>query len=210
MHILLVDDHKLFLDGFCLLLDKLDHHVQISSFDKGHDALEQITVADKFDLIILDLSMPDMNGIEILKTIRKMNILSPVVFVSSTDDIKKIALAMNAGASGFIPKHVDSAQMILALEQVLSGDYYIPNEMIDALNNAMIAIKNQARSIQSLTQRQLEVLQLISQGKSNKDIALTLSISEPTVKSHISVIFQTLQVSNRTASVHLAEKLGLI
>ena len=210
MHILLVDDHKLFLDGFCLLLNKLNSSVNITACDSGKCALENIPKAGNFDLIILDLSIPDIDGISLLAKIRQLNILSPVVFVSATENINKIAQAMNAGASGFIPKHSDTGDMLQALEQIVAGEIYIPPDMAAEIKSELENIKDHTGNFKSLTQRQQEVLQLISKGSSNKEIADSLCISEPTVKSHISVIFQTLQVSNRVECIRQAESAGLI
>ena len=210
MDILVVDDHSLFLDGFCLLLNKLNNSVRITSFNTGQSALEVISQNNHFDLIILDLSIPDIDGISLFNKIRQKKILSPIVFVSATENINTIAHSMHIGASGFIPKNYDTNEMLSALNQVLSGEIYTPPELNSAINSEIDTINQLKEKFVSLTKRQKEVLQLISKGSSNKEIAEELSISEPTVKSHISIIFQTLAVSNRVECIRQAESTGII
>ncbi|MDH5425144.1 MAG: response regulator transcription factor [Gammaproteobacteria bacterium] len=210
MDIFVVDDHQLFLDGFCLLLDKLNADTRITSCNNSQEGMKILSKNNNYDLIILDLSIPDIDGITLLKDIREKNILSPVVFVSASENINQIARAVLAGASGFIPKHSDTTVMIDALSEILSGNFYLPAALTPLIEKELDYLYKQADSVTALTKRQQQVLQSLSKGLSNKEIADLLSISEPTVKSHISIIFQTLNVKNRVECVREAEKVGII
>ena len=210
MNILIVDDHKLFLDGFCLLLKKLNHQVSISAFESAGKALQLLDDSSEWDLIILDITLPDLNGIDVLKTIREKKLLTPVVFVSATENIYKIACTYYLGANGFIPKACDTQVMLTALQTILDGEIYYYPELKLVIEKQLNELSVQDSIHKGLTARQLEVLKIMSQGASNKEIAEMLFISEPTVKSHISIIYQLFGVKKRVECIRKAELLGLV
>ena len=210
MNILIVDDHVLFLEGFRLLLDKLDQPLDVHACHSGRKALEQLSSKTRYDLIILDLAIPDVDGITLLKKIKSRRILSPIVFVSASENIKQIAQVLHFGASGFIPKNSSSDIMLDALRKVLAGNVYVPQPLISAINDEIKNLKAINCKLQELTPRQKEVLRLVSTGYANRDIAESLEISETTVKTHITVIFRTLNVGNRVECIREAERLGII
>ncbi|MFK5915031.1 MAG: response regulator transcription factor [Woeseiaceae bacterium] len=210
MNIIIVDDHKLFSDGFCLLLKKLNQDVVISAFERGELALESLKGSSDWDLIILDINLPDIDGIKILQVIRKQGILIPIVFVSATENIYKISCTYYHGANGFIPKVSDTAVMLSALQSVVDGEiYFYPDLKISIEMQLSKLVKNYDVS-EKLTNRQFEVLKIMAKGASNKEIAETLFISEPTVKSHISIIYQLFDVNKRVECIRKAEWFGLV
>ena len=188
MNIIIVDDHKLFSDGFCLLLKKLNHDVSISAFEHGEQALQALKGSSGWDLIILDINLPDIDGVKILQKIRKQGILVPVVFVSATENVYKIACTYYHGANGFIPKASDTQVMLSALQSVIDGEIYFYPDLKTSIDMQLNELSKNHDISDKLTNRQLEVLKIMAKGASNKEIAETLFISEPTVKSHISII----------------------
>lgn len=210
MEILVVDDHKLFLDGFCLLLKKLNHEVSISAFECGEKALTAYNSSSDWDLIILDITLPDIDGLEVLKTIRKQGGLTPVVFVSATENVYKIACTYFHGANGFIPKACDTQVMLSALQSVIDGEIYFYPDLKLSIDIQLNELSKNRDVGDKLTNRQLEVLKIMAKGASNKEIAETLFISEPTVKSHISIIYQLFDVNKRVECIRKAEWLGLV
>ena len=210
MKILIVDDHKLFLDGFCLLLKKLNHHVSISPFESAEAALELLEKDPDWDLIILDITLPDHSGIDVLKIIREKGLFTPVVFVSATENSYKIACTYHHGANGFIPKSCDTEVMLSALQSVIGGEIYFYPDMKLVIEDQLSSLVNNNELKEKLTSRQLEVLTIMAKGASNKEIAEQLFISEPTVKSHISIIYQLFEVKKRVECIRKAEWLGLV
>lgn len=210
MNILVVDDHKLFLDGFCLLLKKLNHEVSISAFEYSEKALEQLKASSDWDLIILDITLPDIDGIEVLKIIRQQGLLIPVVFVSATENTYQIACTYYYGANGFIPKSCDTQTMLLALQSVIAGEIYFDPDLKVVIERQLDEMLQHKDIAEKLTKRQLEVLKFMSDGASNKEIAEILFISEPTVKSHISIVYQLFGVKKRVECIRKAEWLGLV
>ncbi len=210
MEIIVVDDHQLFLDGFGLLLRKLNTEVNLHNCEDAEKALAAIKENKNIDLVILDINLPDMDGVELLKQIREQGMLVPVVFVSASDNIYKIACTYYYGGNGFIPKTADTEEMLAALQQVLDGEIYFPPAMKHAIEQQLEEIQKIQQVRDQLTSRQLEVLKIMAQGASNKEIAEALFISEPTVKSHISIIYQLFNVNKRVECIRKAEWLGII
>ncbi len=210
MEIVVVDDHQLFLDGFGMLLSKLNHEVNLHTYENADKALSAIIENNDIDLVILDMSLPDLDGVEVLKKAREQGILVPVVFVSASDNIYKIACTYYYGGNGFIPKTTDTEEMLQALQQVLEGEIYFPPDMKLAIEQQLQEIQKIQQVREQLTSRQLEVLKIMAQGASNKEIAEALFISEPTVKSHISIIYQLFNVNKRVECIRKAEWLGIL
>ncbi len=206
MKILLVDDHPLFLEGFELLVARLDSHATLLTVANPALLFETILQHQDLDLITLDLSMPGLDGFKVLEWVRQQNILVPVVIVSATENLQDIAEAMQSGASGFISKSSQADEMLAALQCVLDGDIYLA----DTIRQDLRRMQQQQDDFQKLSKRQSEIVKLLSTGNSNKQIAALLNISEHTVKSHLQTIFQILDVSNRTECVCKVEQLNLI
>jgi DNA-binding NarL/FixJ family response regulator len=206
MNILLADDHPLFREGVRHVLAQLDKQVIIHD---AHDYPTLFNVAaahPDLDLALVDLNMPGMGSHDAILRFRDEFPDIPLVILSATESRADIQRTLNAGALGFIQKSSPSRVMLEALHQVLGGDIYIPPALTDSLE----AHPDQASSIlPHLTCRQLEVLKLLIQGKTNKTIGQKLGLSEGTVKIHMAAIFRALNVSNRTEATIAARNLGL-
>lgn len=207
MKLFIVDDHQLFIDGMRHLLTHLGGVSVIEESNRAEEAIEKLEKEDNFDLVLIDLAMPGMDGLAILQRLREAGSVTPVVVISAEEDISRIESALELGALGYIPKAQSGIDMLRALEQVLSGEIYIPDSVRERLSHY------QARRHPedgTLTRRQMDVLGLVAKGYSNKQIAAALFLAEHTVKVHIAAILKALGAHNRTECVHKARSLGLL
>jgi len=202
MKIIVADDHTLFREGVRHLLMRLDDDVSVLEADCHDAALHLLKDNPDTNLALVDLHMPgreDMSGLtELLDNAQTI----PVVVLSGSEELETINRVIKAGVMGFIPKHEHAEVMLCALRLVLSGGVYVPPLYL----SSTIA----DRQIQKrLTPRQIEVLQQLRKGLSNKEIGHLMHLSEATIKSHISAIFRELNVDNRLQAVTAAIMLGL-
>ena len=211
MKILLVDDHALFRDGMRYVLRKLDEQVDILDAGNFPDGLNLASDNPDINLALLDLNMPGSDGAASIKLFHTRNPDVPLVVVSGTDQRDDIERVMNSGAMGFISKMSSGQDMLHALRLVLDGGIYLPPQL---LQQALGQVREDKRSWRTnefgLTVRQMEVLQHLANGLSNKDIALTIGLAEGTVKIHVAAIFQALRVNKRIEAVQAAQRLGLL
>ncbi|MBV1919049.1 MAG: response regulator transcription factor [Pseudomonadales bacterium] len=221
LHILLVDDHPLFVDGFKHMLAQLRPHVSVQVALNFSSALQILDSEAVFDIVLLDMGLPDVDGYAAIQTIRGHYPLQPLVVLSANEEKQLINLALAEGVQGYIPKSTRSEVMIGALNLVLAGGIYIPKialsmgeqrgQSINAIP-APIRIKQPQRSDgirELLTPRQITILENLANGLSNKEIARELNIADGTVRVHMSTIYRILGVDNRTQAVVKASKLGL-
>jgi len=207
MRILVADDHQLFIDGIRHILIKLDAVVEITEANRVEQAIEILESDQMFDLILIDLSMPGMDGMSILQRMHERKAWLPLVVVSAEEDIRTIKSALDAGALGFIPKAHSSRQMLSALSAILEGEIYIPADIERQIDN----LESRRSSVDTgITKRQHEVLELLAKGYSNKQIATSLFLTEHTVKAHIAALFSALQAGNRTECVQIASRQGIL
>ena len=213
MKILVADDHELFREGLRHVLQQLDEGTSIIEASDYPQILKLAETESGIDIVLLDLSMPGMPWTEGLQLLRqKLSPNTPVIVLSASDDRAHVLQAVNLGAAGFIPKTSSSRVMLSALKLVLSGGVYLPPALLeqgapDVLENAPKPVLDGAASF--LTPRQREVLVLLGQGKSNKEIARVLNLAEGTVKLHVTAILKALNVNNRTRAVVAASQMGL-
>lgn len=214
MHILVADDHQLFIDGIRHILAKLGTDVTITEATRAEQAISHMESGREFDLILLDLNMPGMDGMSILQRERERKVWLPLVIISGEEDARIIKSALDAGALGFIPKAHGSQQMLSALQSVLDGEIYIPENIQKQIDNLETrrppSEANDALKASGISKRQYEVLQLMAKGYSNKQIAASLFLTEHTVKAHISALFAALNAGNRTECVQRAERRGIL
>lgn len=216
MHVLIADDHQLFIDGMRILLGKLDESVQVTECNNAERAIEILESGASFDLVLIDLSMPGMDGMSILQRMHNRKVWLPLVVISGEESLHTIKAALDAGALGFIPKSHNSQQMIAALESILDGDIYVPEEIevqLDSLATRRppeIADTNATLKAMGITRRQYDVLLLLAKGYSNKQIASSLFLTEHTVKAHVSALFGVMNSRNRTDCVRTAQRLKII
>lgn len=209
MHILVVDDHPLSRTGIAMVVEQLEADVQHAGVGSCEEALHLIDGGAAFDLILLDLHLPGTDGMDGLAQLRDATPATPIVILSATEDSEKIRLAINAGAKGYIPKSSDSTIIISALRLVLSGGVFLPINLLQ--ESARSAPGNAQKSDgNGLTARQLEVLQLLVRGESNKQIANALGTAENTVRVHVAAILKLLGVKNRTEASYAARSRGLL
>jgi DNA-binding NarL/FixJ family response regulator len=216
MKILHIDDHVLFMEGMNYALQALAADVTVVQATHCREALELAAGQADFDLALLDLHMPGMHGHACLKAFCDAHPRLPVVVLSASEEVSDVRLALDQGASGFIPKSSPTLVMISALRLVLAGGIYIPPLMLAVIASShYVADKPHAAiapnsSGHKLTERQRDVLMLLAQGKVNKVIARELGIGEGTVKIHLASIYGALNVGNRMEAVLAAQQMGLV
>jgi DNA-binding NarL/FixJ family response regulator len=211
MRILIIDDHTLFREAFILLLREYDPKVTAIEASSAEEALNALEYYPDLDLILMDYMLPGMDGISALPLIRQTNPTLAVMILSGSDDRSVAHNALAEGAVGFIHKSAGSQEMRNAVRLVLQGEVYAPLAMLTR-EQVQKPAPEQAPVNQEfrLTQRQLEVLRLMSQGRPNKIIARQLGIAEATVKLHVSAILNSLNVRNRTQAVLEATRRRLL
>lgn len=192
LSLLLVDDHKIFLDGLALALTPLTSSIQIEKAENAEQA-EKLLQAQDFDLILLDLRLPDMPGLELLRRWQGQGRMTPVAILSASESNQDAQDALKAGALGFIPKSADGDSLREAVSRVLLGEVLPPPR---------------PTTIVELTPRQQEILPLLAEGLPNKLISRRLGLSEDTIKTHLKSLYQELNVHSRTACVAAARQRG--
>ncbi len=218
MNILLVDDHPLFREGMSMLLRSLLENVSTLEAGSCEEALEKLASTDQVDLMLIDIGLPGMSGLEGLSVVRRDFPDIPVVVLSSNDDRESVLSALDRGAMGFVPKSSSKGVLEAALKLILAKGVYLPANVFLA-ERAGTDIRmpltpiGQQRNITceqlGLTPRQTDVLHLVLQGKSTKTICRDLNLSISTIKTHTSAALRALNVTTRTQAVIAAGKLGL-
>jgi DNA-binding NarL/FixJ family response regulator len=206
--LVIADDHPLFRGALREAVSGLFEGTEIAEAGSFDEVAKQLDKGGDVDLILLDLTMPGVRGFSGLMFLRAQYPSVPVVVVSANDDPAVIRRCMDFGASGFIPKTLGIDEMLEAIMRVLKGGVWTPPDVdlaggSDAEASAMMA------RLASLTPQQVRVLMMLSEGLLNKQIAYELSVSEATVKAHVSAILQKLGVDSRTQAVIAAAKIEL-
>lgn len=205
--ILIADDHPLFREAISSVISSGFVGSEIIETADLDSALDITRDNDDLDLILLDLNMPGMHGLNGLISLRNEAPTIPVVIVSAEEDKQVVLQAITYGACGFITKSSPRAQMTEAIQQILNGNVYLPSDIIrtgkESSNRRSRHEGNpiSPELLSSLTRRQLLVLERMSKGESNKQIAYNLNIAETTVKAHVSAILRKLSVHNRVQAI---------
>jgi DNA-binding NarL/FixJ family response regulator len=210
VRILIVDDHALFREGLRFLLRDLDRHLEISEAANCTEALAM--AGEPFSLVLLDLHMPGVNGLEALAALREAFESSRIVVLSGEEDPRLVRKVIDAQAAGFIPKSSTPQVLLGALRLVLADGVYLPTVALKDLGEGPGGQPRGAGGDPlggTLSGRQLDVLRKAVEGKANKVIARELGISEGTVKAHLAAAFRALGVRNRTEAVYVAARSGL-
>lgn len=204
MKCLLVDDHALIRDALALLIAM--HHPRVDLCHAACLATACRLLADEPDiqLVLLDLALPDSNGIATLSTLRHAAPSARIVVLSADERPETVLAALDGGAAGFIPKTTESGLMRDAIATVIAGGVYVP----PSTGTAEFGVPNAGNAL-GLTPRQVDVLRLLIDGRSNKAIARAMALSPSTVKTHLEAIFRRLNASSRTQAVVAAARLGL-
>ncbi|EYD75991.1 Transcriptional regulator, LuxR family [Rubellimicrobium mesophilum DSM 19309] len=202
---LVVDDHPLFCDALAITLRAVAGVGRTEVADSLGAALARLAAGEGVDLVVLDLHLPDVSGLEGLVRLRAAARGAPVVVVSSLDDPRVVAAALQAGAAGFVPKHSGREVFRAALARIGQGGVFVPEGLALAAPAAAAPAEALAR-LSLLTRQQARILELICEGKLNKQIAYDLAIADATVKAHVTAIMRKLGVQTRTQAVLLARQ----
>lgn len=208
MKILLVDDHQMFLDGLRGILTESGLATEIDAVNNGQDALKKL-LSGAFDIALIDLRLPIMDGFTLLAELNQRNNLTPVIIVSASRDPDDMQKSAELGAMSFIPKSSSGQRIIQTINDVLDGKVTYTNDGSPAGDSAFLTDSEEWAAQHNMTRRQLEVLRLVRKGLSNQAIAEQLCLSVATVKSHISAIFHALGAQSRSESSKKAHQLGL-
>lgn len=205
---LIVDDHPLFCDALSMTLKAVAGIAEIETADRLETAIRRVDLSPVPDVILLDLNLPDVNGIDGLIRLRQAAAQVPVVVVSSLADNRVIAACMAAGAAGFVPKHSRREVFRAAFEALRAGQRFLPEgyEAPPEGKSRATARDEAIGRLALLTRQQAKILQLICEGLLNKQIAYELSIAETTVKAHVTAIMRKLGVQSRTQAVLIARE----
>lgn len=199
---LIVDDHPLFCDALDLTLRSVAGFVKVRTADCLEAALNTLDGLVPPDIILLDLNLPDVSGLDGLMRLRRKSAGAKIIVVSSMTDNSIINGAITSGAAGFVPKHSRRAVFKDAIDQIKEGKTYTPAGFVKGCDSG--AADDTLTRLSSLTNQQARILNLICEGKLNKQIAFDLSIAETTVKAHVTAIMRKLGVQSRTQAVLVA------
>ncbi len=202
--IIIADDHPVFRDGMCRLVSSALPHAQLIEAGTMEEVLAAVQAHGAPDLFMLDLLFPGMNPRETLPALRQQCRKSSIMIVSMLDDEATIDRVMAYGADGYVVKSIPAQEMLAALMSVRSGDFVVARPSITAMTSNVPG----PADVMDLTQRQREILSLIREGQSNKEIGRKLSLSPFTVRNHISLLFRMLKVQTRADLSAKADKSG--
>lgn len=206
---MVVDDHKMIREGLKQLIE-FDGEIEvIAEASSGKECLKVLETVTP-DVILLDINMPDMSGIEVLKELKKINKHLRVLMLTVHSEVEYLIKAVDIGVEGYVLKDSDSSELVKAIKEIHKGGNYIQPQLIPILNHSLINRKQEKTMVDKLTKREVEVLTYIAKGMFNKDIAEVMGISERTVKNHISNIFKKIDVLDRTQAAVFAIKNDIV
>ena len=207
--VMIVDDHIMMREGIKKLLE-FDKSIEvIEQASDGLECLEKIEGV-KPDILLLEIDMPQMNGIEVLEKLKEQNNPVKVLVLTVHSEIEYLVKAIDIGASGYILKDSGSAELKNAIQCIMENNPYIQPSLIPALKSRLVVRDIDKEKLEALTKREMEILTQVASGMFNKEIANNLDISERTVKNHISNIFKKIDVSDRTQAAVFAIRNNLI
>lgn len=197
--VMVVDDHKMIREGLKQILE-FDGDIEVvAEADNGKDCLKKLRTGEaKPDIVLMDINMPVMNGIDALQSIRKKRTKLKVLMLTVHNEIEYLLKAVDIGIDGYILKDSEAMELVRAVKAISFGETFIQPSLIPMLNSKLIARDMDQEKMERLTDREIEVLKLVAIGLFNKDIAKRLEISERTVKNHMSSIFKKLTCTDRT------------
>lgn len=209
IELMIIDDHSMVREGLKQLLE-LDENIKvIAEASNGVEGLKKLENI-KPDVLLLDINMPNMNGLEMLSIIRQRRMNIKVLILTIHNEIDYLMKAVEIGCNGYVLKDSDSNLLKKAIYSIYSGEDFIQPSLTPSLNAGLAGKASMDEKVNELTRREIEVLKLIAEGLFNKEIAAKLDISERTVKNHVSNIFKKIDVSDRTQAAVFAIKNNLV
>ena len=210
MKVLVVDDHALVREGLRQVLKGLDEQIEVLDAPQCSRAFELAAQHPDLDLVLLDYHLPDMNGLDALDVFGKKHPELPIVMLSGSVNPKIMRLVLQKGAAGFLTKSGLSDELISAVRLVLAGGVYVPPELAGAAD--LESNENASAALESpkFTPRQEEVLYLLLDGRSNKEISQTLNLADETTKNHVTAVLRAFGVKTRIQAVLAAGRHGYI
>lgn len=209
INVMITDDHAMIREGIKRLLEFDGDIKVIAEAGDGEECLELLKEVNP-DVLLLDINMPKKNGIEVLEKIKEDKLPVKVLMLTVHNEVEYLVKAVDIGVNGYILKDSESAELKKAIESVVNGENYIQPSLIPMLNAKLVSRDTDKDKIDQLTKRELEVLIKVANGMFNREIAISLNISERTVKNHISNIFKKIQVSDRTQAAVFAIRNDII
>lgn len=209
IRVMLVDDHKMLREGIKQLLEfdsDLDVVCQASS---GQECLDLVAKSLP-DVVLLDINLPDFNGIRVLKEIKKKHKRVRVLMLTVHNEVEYLMDALDNNADGYILKDSGSDELLKAIKAVYRGERYIESDLIPSLNARLIQQESESDIVKDITKREKQILACIAEGKSNSDISVDFGISEQTVKNHITSLFKKIGVKDRTQAAVFAIRNNII
>jgi len=211
LKVLVVDDHPVVRDGLGTLLRQLGEGTIVLEAGDASEGLALVQECADLDIVVLDMVLPGLDGLGAIAAFGRARPELPVIVLSSSEDAQTARRALAHGALGFVPKSASRQTLLAAVRLVMSGEIYVPALVLGEAAPAAAPARIEARQAPStLTDRQIEVLRLLTAGRTNLNIAAELGLSEKTVKAHVTAIFKAMNVFNRTQAATRAREMGLI
>ena len=209
VRLLIVDDHAVVRQGLITFLELQDDIEIVGEASNGKEAIQKVQELEP-DVVLMDLVMPVMDGLTAIAQIKQLRPATEVIALTSFADDEKVFKAIRSGATGYLLKDVQPADLVKAVLAADRGEVQLHPEVAKKLLNEVVAPAKEAEPLHDLTEREREVLGLLGLGMSNKEIAYKISVSEKTVKAHVSSILNKLSLPGRTHAALYASKHGLV
>jgi len=201
--LLVADDHKMFVDGIQLILGSKSWVKEVKSAFNGYDAVETAANLSP-DCMLMDINMPGLNGIEATRKIKSQNPAIPIIIVSMQTDAASVAMALDAGANGFVNKNTSSEELSDIILRVIAGERYISGNISISLLDSLNKNTLNPLEVSKITPREKEIIQYIVKGFTNQEIATNLFLSSKTVETHRKNILSKLNLKNTASLVRYA------
>ncbi len=210
LRVLIIDDHTLFRDGLQSLLER--HNIDVvGSLGDGHEGI-RLAQELKPDIILLDMRMPSISGLDVLKQLQQNNFESPIAMLTTSNDERDLVEALRNGAKGYLLKDMEPDDVVAALREIVKGETVVAPNLTQILARVVKGepiLESEPSPIDDLTPREAEILSLLAEGQSNKVIARNLGISDGTVKLHVKAILRKLNIHSRVEAAVIAVEHGL-
>ena len=209
VNIMIADDHSMIREGLKQLLELDGDICVIEEASDGKDCLKKLEKCHP-DVLLLDINMPEMNGLQVLEILNENNSDVKVLVLTVHNEVEYLLKAVEIGIEGYMLKYSDSSELKKAIFAIAQGDDFIQPSLIPMLNSKMLERDSDKEKLKALTKREYDVLKLLAVGMYNKEIATRLDISERTVKNHVSNIFKKIDVTDRTQAAVFAIRSNIV